>query len=326
MALLLGLLLLLNLLVWALTWGASHTYALLLSTGLLAYSFGLRHAVDADHISAIDNATRKLMQQGQRPLGVGFFFSLGHSTVVTALCAGMAVSTAYVQKHLGQWHSIGGVVGVFVSGAFLYIIGFVNLVVLVDLFRAWRAAAAGKAGGGPRLDALPAPGGLMGRFTRPLFRLVQSSRQMYWIGLLFGLGFDTATEVGVLAVSARSGQAGMPFWTIMLLPALFTAGMCLVDTLDGALMLGAYGWAFVTPARKMAYNLCITLLSVVVAFVVGTYELLQIMGAQFRPRGGFWEGIERVRFDNLGFAIVGLFLAGWALSALIAKWKRSKPA
>ncbi len=325
-ALLLGSLLAANLLVWLLTWSASHTYALLLSTGLLAYGFGLRHAVDADHISAIDNTTRKLMQQGQRPLGVGFFFSLGHSTVVVILCAAMALSTAYVEKHLPQWRSVGGVVGTVVSGFFLYLIGFVNLVVFVDLFKAFRRTAAGDAAADPDLDLFLERRGLIGRFFRPLFRLVQAAPQMYWIGLLFGLGFDTATEVGILAVSARSGQAGVPFWTIMLLPALFTVGMCLVDTLDGVLMLGAYGWAFVKPVRKIYYNLCITLLSVLVAFGVGTYELLQILQVKFGLRGGFWGLMQRLNFDNLGFIIIGTFLAGWVVSILVYKWRNYEAA
>jgi len=318
---LLALLFAANFLVWLLTWSASHTYALLLSTGLLAYGFGLRHAVDADHISAIDNTTRKLMQQGQRPLGVGFFFSLGHSTIVVLLCAALALAAAYVEKHLPQWRSIGGIAGTLVSGFFLYLIGLINLVVLLDLFKAFRRVAGGEDYGDMNLDTFLAQRGLIGRFFRPLFRLVRTSGQMYWIGLLFGLGFDTATEVGILAVSARSGQSGMPFWVIMLLPALFTAGMCLVDTLDGMLMLRAYGWAFVKPIRKIYYNLCITLLSVLVAFVVGSYELLQIVQAQFGLRGGFWGFIGRLNFDNLGFVIIGTFLAGWAVSVLIYKWK-----
>ncbi len=324
--LLLSLLLAANLLVWLLTWSASHTYALLLSTGLLAYGFGLRHAVDADHISAIDNTTRKLMQQGQRPLGVGFFFSLGHSTIVVVLCAALALSTAYVEKHLPQWRSIGGIAGTLISGSFLYLIGFVNLIVLADLFKAFRRMTGGEPPSELDLDNFLAQRGLIGRFFRPLFRLVRVSRQMYWIGLLFGLGFDTATEVGILAVSARSGQSGMPFWTIMLLPALFTAGMCLVDTLDGVLMLGAYGWAFVKPIRKLYYNLCITLLSVLIAFVVGSYELLQIVQAQFGLRGRFWRFIGSLSFDNLGFVIIGTFLAGWAVSVLIYKWKNYETA
>lgn len=311
-----------NALFWLLTWNASHTYALLLSTGLLAYGFGLRHAVDADHISAIDNTTRKLMQEGQKPIGVGFFFSLGHSTVVVLLCAALALSTAYVERHLPQWKSVGGVAGTVISGCFLYLIGIINLIVMVDLFKAFKRVASGENYDDLDVDQYLANRGLIGRFFRPLFRMVSKSWHMYLIGFLFGLGFDTATEVGILAVSAHGGQVGMSFWTIMLLPALFTVGMCLVDTSDGILMLGAYGWAFIKPIRKLYYNLCITLLSVLVAFVVGTYELLQIMQAQFKLTGGFWNLVARLNFDNLGFVIIGTFVIGWLVSMLVYKWKK----
>ena len=321
-ALLLSLLIAANALFWLLTWQASHTYALLLSTGLLAYGFGLRHAVDADHISAIDNTTRKLMQEGKKPIGVGFFFSLGHSTVVVLLCAALALSTAYVERHLPQWKSVGGVAGTIISGCFLYLIGIINLIVMIDLFKAFKRVAGGENYDDLDVDQYLANRGLIGRFFRPLFRMVSKSWHMYLIGFLFGLGFDTATEVGILAVSAHGGQVGMSFWTIMLLPALFTVGMCLVDTSDGILMLGAYGWAFIKPIRKLYYNLCITLLSVLVAFVVGTYELLQIVQAQFKLTGGFWNLVARLNFDNLGFVIIGTFVAGWLVSMLVYKWKK----
>ena len=320
--LLLSLLIAANALFWFLTWSASHTYALLLSTGLLAYGFGLRHAVDADHISAIDNTTRKLMQEGQKPIGVGFFFSLGHSTVVVLLCAALALSTAYVEHHLPQWKNIGGVAGTIISGCFLYLIGIINLTVMIDLFKAFKRVANGENYDDLDVDQYLANRGLIGRFFRPLFRMVSKSWHMYLIGFLFGLGFDTATEVGILAVSAHGGQVGMSFWTIMLLPALFTAGMCLVDTSDGILMLGAYGWAFIKPIRKLYYNLCITLLSVLVAFVVGTYELLQIVQAQFNLHGIFWNLVARLNFDNLGFVIIGTFVVGWLVSMLVYKWKK----
>lgn len=320
--LLLSLLIAANALFWFLTWSAAHTYALLLSTGLLAYGFGLRHAVDADHISAIDNTTRKLMQDGQKPIGVGFFFSLGHSTVVVLLCAALALSAAYVNQHMPQWKSIGGVAGTVISGCFLYLIGIINLIVMVDLFKAFKRVASGEKYNDLDVDQYLANRGLIGRFFRPLFRMVSKSWHMYLIGFLFGLGFDTATEVGILTVAAHGGQVGMSFWTIMLLPALFTAGMCLVDTSDGILMLGAYGWAFIKPIRKLYYNLCITLLSVLVAFVVGTYELLQIVQAQFNLHGAFWNLVARLNFDNLGFVIIGTFVAGWLVSMLVYKWKK----
>ncbi len=315
-----------NALIWLLTWSASHHYAALLATGLLAYGFGLRHAVDADHISAIDNTTRKLMQEGKRPVGVGFFFSLGHSTVVVMLCVGLAFSAAYVQTHLPQWKNIGAVAGTLVSTLFLYVIGIINLVVLCDTYKAFRQASQGQSEADTNLDGLLERGGLLGRLFRPVLRLISHSWQMYFVGFLFGLGFDTATEVGILTISAHSGQAGMPLWVLLLLPALFTVGMCLIDTLDGILMLGAYGWAFVKPIRKLYYNMSITLLSVLVAFVVGTYELLQILEAQFSLKGQFWSFVDRMSFDNLGFVIVGTFVLGWGLSVIVYKWKRCEPA
>ena len=312
-----------NALFWLLTWSASHTYALLMSTGLLAYGFGLRHAVDADHISAIDNTTRKLMQEGKKPLGVGFYFSLGHSTIVVLLCAAVALSSNYVSQHMPQLKSVGGIAGTIISGCFLYLIGIINLIVMIDLFKAFKRVAGGEKYNDLDINQYLANRGLIGRFFRPLFRMVSQSWHMYLIGFLFGLGFDTATEVGVLAIAAHPGQIGMPFWTIMLLPALFTVGMCLVDTADGILMLGAYGWAFVKPVRKLYYNFCITLLSVLVAFVVGTYELLQVIQDHYKLQGPFWNVVSRLNnFDNLGYIIIGAFVAGWLVSVLVYKLKK----
>ena len=326
-----------NVLVWLLTWGAAHRVASLAAAGLLAYGFGLRHAVDADHISAIDNTTRRLMQQGKRPLGVGFFFSLGHSTVVVLLCVALALSASYVQTHLPQWKNVGAVAGTLISSFFLYLIGVINLIVLWDLHRTYRVVkknGPAEGGGadegtwppapdrtGPAVDRTPGGRGLMTWLLRPLLRLIHHSWQMYFVGFLFGLGFDTATEVGILALSAKSGQSGVPFWVIMLLPALFTVGMCLIDTLDGILMLGAYGWAFIKPVRKLYYNMGITLLSVLVAFVVGTYELLQILEDKLSLKGKVWSLLGRLDFDNLGFVIVGTFVVGWGLSVLVYRLK-----
>ena len=320
----------LNVFLWLLTWQAAHRYAFLFAGGgqrlslitagaaFAAYGFGLRHAVDADHISAIDNTTRKLMQEGKRPVCVGLFFSLGHSTIVLLLCAALALSSAYVQKHLPQWHNMGGIVGTFISAFFLYVIGFINLVVLWGLYRQFRDMAQGKNVADQQVTDMLNQRGLIGRLFRPLFRMIRHSWQMYFIGFLFGLGFDTASEVGILALSASSGQSGIPFWVIMLLPLLFMAGMCLVDALDGILMLGAYGWAFIKPIRKAYYNLSITVLSVLVAFVVGTYELLQVLGVGVSFPGRF--------FNNLGFVIIGTFLLGWAVSVLIYKFKNYEAA
>lgn len=308
-------LLAINVVLWLVTWIWSRHYAILLSTGLLAYSFGLRHAVDADHISAIDNTTRKLMQDGKRPVSVGFFFSLGHSTVVILLCLGLALSTAYVQTHLPQWKTVGSLIGTFVSSVFLYVIGIINLIVLVDLYKTWRRTVRGEESD-PNVDSLLDSRGLLGRLFRPWLHMIRHSWQMYFVGFLFGLGFDTATEVGILTLSARSGQSGVPFGIVLLLPLLFTAGMCLIDTLDGILMLGAYGWAFIEPIRKLYYNLGITVLSVLVAFVVGTYEMLQILQERLGLQGAFWSFLSNLSFDHVGFIVVGMFAIGWGLSLL----------
>ncbi len=320
------LLLAVNVFLWLLVWSLSGRFPFLLATGWLAYGFGLRHAVDADHISAIDNTTRKLMQEGKRPVGVGFFFSLGHSTIVLSLCAALALSTAYVQKHMPQWQGLGGIVGTLVSALFLYVIGFINLVVLWNLFKTFQEIARGKDTENQRMTDLLDQRGLLGRLFKPLLKMVRHSWQMYFVGFLFGLGFDTASEVGILALSARSGQTGVPFWAIMLLPLLFMAGMCLIDSLDGILMLGAYGWAFIKPIRKAYYNLSITLLSVLVAFVVGTYELLQILESQFSLKGKLWSFLDRLPFGNLGYLIIGTFILGWTASVLIYRIKKYESA
>jgi len=315
-----------NILLWLLVWSLSGKFLFLAATGWLAYGFGLRHAVDADHISAIDNTTRKLMQEGKRPVGVGFFFSLGHSTIVLSLCAALALSTAYVQRHMPQWQGVGGVVGTLVSGLFLYVIGIINLVVLWNLFKTFRDISRGRNVEDQHMGDLLDQRGLLGRLFKPLLRMVRHSWQMYFVGFLFGLGFDTASEVGILALSARSGQTGVPFWVIMLLPLLFMAGMCLIDALDGILMLGAYGWAFIKPIRKAYYNLIITSLSVLVAFVVGTYELLQIFESQFALKGRLWSFLNRLPFDNLGYIIIGTFIVGWGVSVLVYKIKKYEAA
>ena len=309
-----------NAIFWLVTWLSARQYMILLGAGLLAYGFGLRHAVDADHISAIDNTTRRLMQMGKRPVGVGFFFSLGHSTIVLVMCMLLALGAGYVEHRLPQFKSIGAVVGTVVSSVFLYLIGIINLFVLIDLAKQYRASH-----GNPTDQEIECGldnRGLLGRLLGPLLKLVTKSSQMYFIGLLFGLGFDTATEVGILALSAKSGGAGIPIWAIMLLPILFTVGMCLVDTLDGFLMLGAYGWAFVRPARKLYYNAGITTLSVVVAFVVGTAELAQMLSGSERGAIAGW--INRIDLDNAGFVIVGLFAVAWAGAVAMSRIRASR--
>jgi nickel/cobalt transporter (NiCoT) family protein len=313
-----------NLLAWAWAIIAFHNYPLLMGTALLAYSFGLRHAVDADHIAAIDNVTRKLMQEGKRPTSVGLFFSLGHSTVVVLLSAFVAATTAALQDRFADLRETGSIISTSVSALFLFIIAAANMVILVNTWRSFQSAKRGERLAEDDLDILLAGGGLLCRLFRGLFRLISRSWHMYGLGLLFGLGFETATEVGLLGVSASGASTGLSPWAIMVFPALFSAGMALVDTADGILMLGAYGWAFVKPVRKLYYNLTITSLSVMVAIIVGGVETLGLIGDQFKLDGAFWEFVGTVNenFGLLGYGIIGIFVLGWMASLVIYKMKR----
>lgn len=312
-----------NLVVWALAIaGFAARYPTLLGTALLAYTFGLRHAVDADHISAIDNVTRKLMQEKKRPVAVGFFFSLGHSTIVVGLTAAIAIAAIFVGKYLPSLKNAGGLIGTSVSALFLYVIAAINFLVLWEIFRAFRKVKNGGEYDDQSLDEFLNQRGLMGRFFRPLLKLVDTSWKMYPVGVLFGLGFDTATEVGLLGIAAVEIGKGLPVWAILIFPALFTAGMSLLDTTDGILMLGAYGWAFMKPVRKLYYNLNITLVSVLVAFIVGTIEVLSIVAMEFNLNGGLWDSLNHLDFGVLGGIIIGLFIASWLISTLIYKIKK----
>jgi len=313
-----------NILVWVLSLLAFYRYPLLLGTALLAYTFGLRHAVDADHISAIDNVTRKLMQENKKPVAVGFFFSLGHSTIVVALSIAIAFTATAIQKNFPGLQSVGGLIGTSVSALFLFVIAAINILVLWEIFRAFRRVKNGGEYNEQTLDEFLNQRGLMGRFFRPLIRMVSSSWKMYPIGVLFGLGFDTATEVGILGISASSAAKGLPIWYILLFPALFTAGMCLLDTTDSILMLGAYGWAFVKPMRKLYYNMNITLVSVLVALVVGGIEVLSIIGGQLNLGGTFWDSVSNLssNFGTIGYVIIGIFVLSWLISTAIYKLKR----
>jgi nickel/cobalt transporter (NiCoT) family protein len=313
-----------NLGAWAWALVAFRGYPVLLGTALLAYSFGARHAVDADHIAAIDNVTRKLMQQGQRPVGVGFFFSLGHSTVVTLASAGIALAAAALQTRFAGWREIGGVVGTGVSAGFLFLIALLNLVVLLQLYRTFRQVRRGGRYVEEELDRFLSQRGFLGRIFRPLFRFIGASWQMYPLGFLFGLGFDTATEIGLLGISAAEAAHGLSLWSILVFPALFTAGMSLIDTTDGVLMLGAYGWAFMKPMRKLYYNLTITFVSVLAALVVGGVEALGLVADHLNLEGGFWRAIAGLNrnFGSLGCLIIGLFIASWLVSMLVYRLKR----
>lgn len=310
-----------NILVWILAIIAFYRYPVILGTAVLAYTFGLRHAVDADHIAAIDNVTRKLMQENKRPIAVGLFFSLGHSTVVVAASSAIALSAATIQKDFPNFQKVGGLIGTTVSALFLLVIAAINLVVLWDVYKTFQSAKHGGTYDDQSLDELLNQRGLLGRFFRPLFRLIDSSWKMYPLGLLFGLGFDTATEVGLLGISATQAAKGLSIWSILLFPALFTAGMSLVDTTDGILMLGAYGWAYVKPIRKLYYNLTITLVSVLVAVIVGGIEALSIISDQLELKGPFWDFIGKLseNFGTIGYLIIGIFILSWLLATIIYK-------
>lgn len=313
-----------NVIVWVLALISFAHSLFLLGLAVTAFTFGLRHAVDADHISAIDNVTRKLMQEKKKPVAVGFFFSLGHSTVVFALSVIIAITaTAFRNFHNLQY--IGGFIGTSVSAIFLYAIAAINLVVLLDIFHTFQKVKRGEEYSEESLEEFLDKRGFMARFFRPLLRMTDKSWKMYPIGVLFGLGFDTATEVGILSISAVMATKGLPIWTVLLFPLLFLVGMCLLDTTDGILMLGAYGWAFVKPVRKLYYNLNITLVSVLVAFVVGTIEVLGIIsGPPFNLSGPFWDTVGNLNnnFGLVGYFIIGIFVVSWTTSTIIYKVKK----
>ena len=309
-------LLLFNLGAWLIAIVASIQYPILLPTALLAYTFGLRHAVDADHIAAIDNTTRKLMQDGQRPVGVGLFFSLGHSTIVVALSILIALSAGLVSD-IPALREVGGLIGTTVSATFLLVIGFINLAVLLDIYRMFRRVARGGAYDEQSLEDFLQNRGLLARMLRPALRLIRKSWHMYPLGVLFGLGFDTASEVALLGLAATSGANHVPIYFILILPALFAAGMSLVDATDGIMMLGAYGWAYVKPIRKLYYNLNITLVSVLIAFLIGGIEILSIVADRFGLSGGVWDIVGGLDFGFIGFGIIAIFVLSWGISTLI---------
>ncbi len=304
-----------------LVYGASHPGFLAL--GGLAYTLGLRHAFDADHISAIDNTTRKLLQSGRKPVGVGFFFSLGHSTVVFLIAVALGLAVKWIVQGVvadsGQLRSIGGAVGTLVSGSFLVLIGIFNLLVLIDIVRVYRKMRRGEYDRHGLEDELIA-GGLMTRLFSRLFRLIDHSWQMYPVGFLFGLGFDTASEVAFLAISAGAAAQALPFAALISLPLIFAAGMSLMDTMDGAFMSKAYSWAFASPVRKVFYNLTMTSLSVFVALFVGVVELMQVLIQVVHLRGGVFDAMAKFDFiGKAGYVIVAAFILAWAAALLLYK-------
>jgi len=290
----------------------------------LAYLFGLRHAFDADHIAAIDNVVRKLMQQGRSASAVGLYFSLGHSTVVILACVGIAASTSSLQRQLEGLHEIGAVIGTAVSALFLITIGLINLFVLRRIWSTFRRVHRGEPIVNEDPGSTSTPGGPLGRLLRPLLRLVSRSWHMYPVGLLFGLGFDTATEVGLLGIAAQSSMQGVPMASVLILPALFTAAMSLMDTTDSTLMARAYGWALIHPLRKLWYNLTITAASVLVALCIGGVEALALVAERLGLQGAFWRIVDGLNDDlsRLGYLVVGIFLASWLFSIAVYRMKR----
>jgi nickel/cobalt transporter (NiCoT) family protein len=317
-------LLLFNLAAWLWALIAFHRYPVLLGTAFLAYSLGLRHAVDADHIAAIDNVTRKLMQEGKRPVAVGFMFSLGHSTIVVLGSVAIAATTLALQHRVDAVKDIGAVIGTLVSTLFLFGIAIVNLIVLQSICRAFKRVRRGEPYVEEDFALLLGSRGFLGRLFRPVFKMIRSSWHMYPLGLLFGLGFDTATEIGLLGISAAEASKGLSLWSILVFPVLFAAGMSLIDTTDNILMLGIYGWAFVKPIRKLYYNITITFISVLIAFAVGGIEALGLLAGQFHLKGAFWNlvGMLNQNFGALGYIVVGLFALSWTVSIAIYKWRR----
>jgi nickel/cobalt transporter (NiCoT) family protein len=294
-------------------------------TGILAYTLGMRHAFDADHIAAIDNTTRKLMGEGRRPMGVGFFFSLGHSSVVFLLTVLLGLGLKSVGAGLANddsgLHKYGGLIGTSVSGGFLYLIALLNVIVLVGIVKVFLEMRRGQYDD-EELERQLQQRGMMMRFFGPLARSIDTSWKMYPLGFLFGLGFDTVTEIAFLVLAGTSLAAGLPFWALLSLPILFAAGMSLLDTIDGSFMNFAYGWAFSKPVRKVYYNIAITGLSVGVAFFIGSLELCQVMAGQLDLHGGFWDFAGSFDLNTAGFWIVGTFVVVWAGAILVWRYGR----
>jgi high-affinity nickel-transport protein len=323
-----GVIILIHVVGWGLVISQGATDPAFIGLGGLAYAFGLRHAFDADHISAIDNTTRKLLQQGRKPLGVGFFFSLGHSTVVFLIALALGFAAKSIIEGIvgtggaeGGLHSIGATIGTTVSGVFLVLIGILNLVIFVEIVRIYGQMRRGQHDRESLQHELVA-GGFMTKAFGRLFRLVTESWHMYPIGFLFGLGFDTASEVALLAISAGAAAQGLPFTAVIALPITFAAGMSLMDTADGAFMSKAYGWAFSSPIRKVFYNMTMTGLSVFVALFVGAVELSQLLIDKLGLVGEPWDAIAGLDFSTLGFVIVGAFVLAWVVAFTLFKVRR----
>ena len=300
-----------------------HYKGLALGVAATAYTLGLRHAFDADHISAIDNTTRKLMNEGKKPISVGYFFSLGHSTIVIAIGAGIVIAEkavyAAVSHNSSGLEQFGGVFGTVVSASFLYLIAVLNIVILAGIIRVFRSMRRGDYDEA-ELERQLENRGLMYRFFGRWMKSITKEWQMYPVGVVFGMGFDTATEVALLATTALVASQALPWYAIMCLPVLFTAGMSMMDTLDGVFMNGAYGWAFFNPVRKVYYNLAITGLSVAICFVIGTIEVLGLLPMELHLHGSFWDTMANFNINTAGFIIVGMFVVTWVSALTIWRY------
>ena len=323
MFLIFSFLLFLNVFAWGGIFFASKKYPILLGLAVVAYGFGLRHAVDADHIATIDNTTRKLMRDGKKPVGVGLFFSLGHSTVVILLSVLVAFSAKFVSENLPAFKVTGAIIGTSISCLFLLAIGIINLIAFLEIFSTWRTVVKHT---GEELDThfvvqIENPGGILTKILAPVLRAVDASYKMYFVGFLFGLGFDTASEIGLLSISALGASSNIPVAYVLLIPFVFMAGMTLVDTLDGILMLRAYGWAYVMPIRKLYYNMNITLVSVITALFIGGVEGVQLISQKLALNSSVFAIINRISLDNMGFFIILIFAFCWIVSIAMYKFQ-----
>lgn len=297
-------------------------FAKLAALGILAYTLGLRHGVDADHIVAIDNTTRKLLQEGERPLTVGTWFSLGHSTVVVGLVVALVIATQSVTNQIPGLQSSGAIIGTTVSGVFLFLIGLVNAIIVMGIYETFKTMKEGKLNES-ELETLLQNRGFLNRYFGGLFKIVRKPWQIYPIGVLFGLGFDTASEIALFAITiAFAVSSPLPVWMVLLLPFLFTCGMVLADTTDGVAMRAAYGWAFLRPIRKIYYNLTVTVISVAVAFAIGGVELLQVLASELNLTGPYWNWLTNLDFAEMGIGVIGIFLVAWLVSTAYWKFRR----
>lgn len=321
-AVIFGTLFLLNVLVWLFGFSVSRLHPVFLGLISVAYGLGLRHAVDADHIAAIDNTTRKFLLDGKRPIAVGLLFSLGHSTIVIVLTLLIIFSASFVSHQLPFLQRAGSVIGTAVSSFFLILIAVINLVAFLDILRIFRCVTRGGSCRKKVTSGKLYLSGYLARILKPLMQSVSTYWHIYGIGFLFGLGFDTASEIGLLSISGASAASGITTWQILLLPLAFTAGMTLIDSLDGILMLGAYGWAYVKPMRKLYYNLTITFLSIIIALLIGSIQALQLLSRQLQLHNRLITVFSSLDMGKLGYVIIIVFFLTWCISMGIYKFKQ----